>query len=145
MFRWQKIWSVKILVTDPKFSHFLPTKFWKSSHFLPTKIWILIKFYLSFGNAFHCKTRTYSGNITITAEVKKQLRDGVSPADIKISLRLTRINELHAKRIHDHMRKRLEVITNGFEAAGINEACVNVCIYVTRVQNPFCSEECVEA
>ena len=41
-----------------------------------------------------------SDNITITAEVEKQHRDGVSRADVKISLRLARIRELHAKWIH---------------------------------------------
>ena len=55
-------------------------------------------------------------DITITAEVEKQLRDGVSPAEVKISLRLTCVKDL---------RKRPEIITNGFEAAVINEACVN--------------------
>ena len=58
-------------------------------------------------------------NITITAEFEKQLCDGVSPADVKISLRLTGITELHAKWIHElyeHMRKRPEIITIGFEA-----------------------------
>ena len=43
---------------------------------------------------FIAKTRTHSDNITIIAEVEKQLRDGVRPADVKICLRLTRIKEL---------------------------------------------------
>ena len=74
--------------------------------------------------------------ITITAKVEKHLRDGVSPADVKISLRLTQIKEQHAKWIHEHMRKRLRIITNWSEAAAINEACVNARTYVTRVENP---------
>ena len=43
------------------------------------------------------------------------------------------------------MRNRPEMITNGFEAAGINEAFVNARKYVTRVENPFRSEEYVVA
>ena len=43
------------------------------------------------------------------------------------------------------MRKRLEIITNGFEAASINEACVNARAYMTRVKNPFRSDEYVVA
>ena len=43
------------------------------------------------------------------------------------------------------MRKRPEIITNKFEAAGINEACVNTHIYVIRVKNPFRSKEYVVA
>ena len=59
---------------------------------------------------------------------------------------MTHIKELYAKWIHElreHMRKRPEIITDAFEAAGIDEACVNACIYVTRVQNPFRSDEYV--
>ena len=43
------------------------------------------------------------------------------------------------------MRKRPEVIKYGFEAAGINEACVNARAFVTRVYNPLRSEEYVLA
>ena len=43
------------------------------------------------------------------------------------------------------MRERPEIITNGFEAAGINEAFVNARAYVTRVDNPFRSDEYVVA
>ena len=83
---------------------------------------------MSFENAFNCKTRTYSDNITITADVEKQLQDGVSPANVKTSLGLTRIKELHAQWLHElyeHTKKRPGIITDGFEAACINEACVN--------------------
>ena len=34
---------------------------------------------------------------------------------------------------------------NGFESAGINEACINARTYVTRVENPFRSDEYVVA
>ena len=87
-------------------------------------------------------------NTWYATEVEKQLRDGVSPADVKISLRLTRIKELHAKwiyELYEHMKERPEIITNGFEAAGINEAFVNARAYVTRVDNPFRSDEYVVA
>ena len=106
------------------------------------------KSYFSFGNAFHCKTHTNSDNITITAEVEKQLRDRLSPADVKISLRLTRIKELHAKWIHElyeHMRKRPEIMTKEFEAASINNSCVNARVCVTGINNLFRSEEYVVA
>ena len=66
--------------------------------------------------------RYISDNITITAEIEKQLRDGVSRADVKITLRLTHIKELNRKSIHElyeHMRKIPEVIT---KAAGFNKA-----------------------
>ena len=85
-------------------------------------------------------------NTWYAAEVETQLRDGVSPADVKISMKLTRIKELHAKWIHelyDHMRKSPDIITNGFSAAGIHEACLNARTYVTRVDNPFRSNEYV--
>ena len=36
-----------------------------------------------------------------------------------------------------------ETITNGFEAVGINKACLNVRTYVTRVENPFPSDDYV--
>ena len=71
-----------------------------------------------------------SDNITIPTEVKKQL----------CALRLTRIKKLHTKWIHElyqHIRKKPEIITNGFEAAGIKEACLNARTYATRVENPF--------
>ena len=67
---------------------------------------------------FIAKTRTYSDDITITAEIEKQLRDGVSRADVKITLRLTHIKELNRKSIHElyeHMRKIPEVITKGLK------------------------------
>ena len=35
------------------------------------------------------KTHTHSNNITTTAEVEKQLRDGVNPVEVKLFLRLT--------------------------------------------------------
>ena len=76
----------------------------------------------------------------ITAEVEKQLRDESSPPEVKISRRLTRIKKLHAKwinKLYEHMMKRPEIITNNFEAAGINEVCVNARTYMTRVKNPF--------
>ena len=40
---------------------------------------------------FIAKSRTGGDNTTITTEVERQLRDGVSHADVKISLRLTRM------------------------------------------------------
>ena len=43
------------------------------------------------------------------------------------------------------MRKRPEIVTSWFEAAGINEACVNARAYVTRAENPFHSDEYVVA
>ena len=39
-----------------------------------------------------------------------------------------------------HTSKRPEMITNEFEAAGINEAFVNARTYVTRFENSFSSE-----
>ena len=78
---------------------------------------------MSCGNPSLEKTRTQSDNITINAEVEKQLRDGVSPTDIKLSLGLTRIKELNVKWIHElyeHIRKKPEITANGFEAASIN-------------------------
>ena len=41
------------------------------------------------------------------------------------------------------MRKSQEIMTNGFDAAGINQACVYARAYVTRVENSFRSDEYV--
>ena len=40
---------------------------------------------------FIAKTRSYSDDITIIVKIEEQPPDGVNPADVKISLRLTRI------------------------------------------------------
>ena len=47
--------------------------------------------------------------------------------------------------LYEHMRKRPEIITKRFGAVAINKACVNTRAYVTRVNNPFRSEEYVVA
>ena len=77
-------------------------------------------------------------------EVSKQLRRNINPADVKVSLKLTHINVLHARWINDlhhQLIGRKDIIINGFSKAGITEAYRNVQEIVTRIENPFHSGE----
>ena len=77
-------------------------------------------------------------------EVSKQLRRNINPADVKLSLKLTHIKVLHARWINDlyhHLIGRKDIIINGFSKAGITEADRNAQEIVTRIENPFHSDE----
>ena len=72
--------------------------------------------------------------------VSKQLSNGIMPGDVKVSLKLSDLKPLHAKRIVDtynHLRKQNNSILKGFDAAGKTGAIKFANDIFTRIENPF--------
>ena len=68
-------------------------------------------------------------NTQYTEEVIKQLNEDKDPADVEISLNLTKVKPLHAKQIFEmqkYLQGRNYLIINGFKVAGITEAAEKV-------------------
>ena len=72
--------------------------------------------------------------------VSKQLSNGVSPGDVKVSLKLSDLKPLHARWIvetYNHLKLQNDSIIKGFDAAGITEAIKSANSVFARVENPF--------
>ena len=72
--------------------------------------------------------------------VSKQLMNGKAPGDVKISLKLSDLNPLHAKWIvemYGYLKQQKESVVKGFEKAGILEAVKMAQEVYARCQNPF--------
>ena len=57
--------------------------------------------------------------------VSEQLKRGVAPGDVKVSMKLSDLKPLHARWIvemFDYLKQQNESIVNGFDKAGITEA-----------------------
>ena len=79
-------------------------------------------------------------NTWFSEEVAKQLRKGKSPADVKVSLKLLDIKDLHAGWIEEtyrYLKDHPEFILKGFDLAGISEAYDQAHSIVQKVDNPF--------
>lgn len=73
-------------------------------------------------------------------QVTKQIRNGIPPADIQVSLNLGELKVMHARWIsslYHYLCDRKEIILNGYEAAGITEAVESATAILQRVENPF--------
>ncbi len=74
-----------------------------------------------------------------SGEVTKQLLRGVGPADVKVSLGLTKVNPLHViwiTEVYKSLVGKKESIVNGFRSAGIQEAVFAPDNY-SKNPNPF--------
>ena len=73
-------------------------------------------------------------------QVARQLKNGCEPADIKISSELSDLKHLHASwivNLYNYMQKESDIITKGFDEAGVSEAIVEAQSVYERVENPF--------
>ena len=73
-------------------------------------------------------------------EVASQLKQEISPADIKISAKLSVLKPLHAAwivNLYEHLSSNQEMIISGFDRAGISEAVVKASEVVEKIENPF--------
>ena len=72
--------------------------------------------------------------------VGEQLRRGVAPSDVKVSMKLSDLKPLHAHwivEIFDYLKQQNESIVNGFDKAGITEAVKSANKVFSRIENPF--------
>ena len=72
--------------------------------------------------------------------VSEQLRRGVAPGDVKVSMKLSDLKPLHARWIvemFDYLKQQNESIVNGFDKAGITEAVKSANEVISRIENPF--------
>ena len=72
--------------------------------------------------------------------VSEQLRRGVAPGDVKVSMKLSNLKPLHARWIvemFDYLKQQNESIVNGFDKAGITEAVKSANEVFSRIENPF--------
>ena len=79
-------------------------------------------------------------NTWMTNEISKQIKRGIAPPDVKVSLNLSVIKPLHAKWIvdlHHYLKTEKAMILYGFRAAGISEAIENAKSITEKVENPF--------
>ena len=73
-------------------------------------------------------------------QISKQLKKGIAPPDVKVSLLLSVIKPLYAKWIvdlYDHVKADKEMIVKRFRAAGISETIENAQDITEKVGNPF--------
>ena len=76
----------------------------------------------------------------MTNEISKQIKRGIAPPDVKVSLNLSVIKPLHAKWIvdlHHYLKAEKAMILSEFRAAGISEAIENAKCITEKVENPF--------
>ena len=79
-------------------------------------------------------------NTWMTNEISKQIKRGIAPPDVKVSLNLSVIKPLHAKWIvdlHHYLKAEKAMILSGFRAAGISESIENAKSITEKVENPF--------
>ena len=79
-------------------------------------------------------------NARYADRVSKQLSNGVAPGYIKVSLKLSDLEPLHARWIvetHNHLKHQNDSIIKAFDAAGISEAITCANDVFTRVENLF--------
>ena len=79
-------------------------------------------------------------NTWMTNEISKQIKRGIAPPDVKVSLNHSVIKLLHAKWIvdlHHYLKAEKAMILSGFRAAGISEAIENAKSITEKVENPF--------
>ena len=79
-------------------------------------------------------------NTWMTNEISKQIKRGIAPPDVKVSLNLSVIKPLHAKWIvdlHHYLKAEEAMILSRFRAAGISEAIENAKSITEKVENPF--------
>ena len=72
--------------------------------------------------------------------VRRQLTNGKSPGDVEVSLKLSDLTLLHAKRVvemYEYLKQQKESVIKGFEKAGIMEAVKSAQDVYTRRENPF--------
>ena len=72
--------------------------------------------------------------------VSKQLSNGFAPGNVKASLKLSDLKNLHARWIaetYDHLKNQNDSIIKGFDAAGISKTVTCANDVFTRVENPF--------
>ena len=73
-------------------------------------------------------------------QVAIQLKHGIDPADVKISLKLSDLKPLHASwivELYHHLSNEAEMIINGFDSAGITEVVNDANFVLEIVENPF--------
>ena len=71
---------------------------------------------------------------------KPSIKNGKSPGDVKISLKLSDLKTLHPKwvfEMYDYLKQLKEPIMKGFVKAGIIEAVKSTQEIYTRSENPF--------
>ena len=69
-----------------------------------------------------------------------QLNQGACPTDVKISSKLSDLKLLHASwivKLYECLKEQPEMITQGFESAGITGAVKNAQHIYEKVENPF--------
>ena len=79
-------------------------------------------------------------NAWYSDQVARQVADGKTPADVKVSMTLTDIKPLRAQWIVDvynYLREKRDLIVNGFVAAGISEAVESAQSVMSRIENPL--------
>ena len=72
--------------------------------------------------------------------MRKQLSIGITPRDVKVTLKFSNLKPLHAKWVVDtynHPRKQNDSIIKGFDAVGIAESIEYANDVFKRVENPF--------
>ena len=72
--------------------------------------------------------------------VSQQLRRGVAPGDVKVSIKLSDLKPLHEHWIvemFDYLKQQNESIANGFDKTGITEAVKLAKEVFARIENPF--------
>ena len=73
-------------------------------------------------------------------QVTSQLLNGRDPTQVKVSTRLRDIKPMHARWIVDlynYLQSEREIITHGFDSAGITEAATRANDVMMKVENPF--------
>ena len=73
-------------------------------------------------------------------EVSGQLKEGIDPADIKITSKLPNLKPLHSPWIVDlykYLSGNQEIIVNDFDKAGISEAVTKASMILDKVENPL--------
>ena len=72
--------------------------------------------------------------------VSEQLKRGVAPGDVKVSVKLSDLKPLHARwfvEMFDYLKQQNESIVNGFDKAGITEAVKLANEVFSKIENPF--------
>ena len=72
--------------------------------------------------------------------VSEQLKTGVAPGDVKLSMKISDLKPLHAHWMVDmytYLKQQKESILNGFDKAGITEAVKSANEVFARIENPF--------
>ena len=76
--------------------------------------------------------------------VTEQLRRGVAPGDVKVSMKLSDLKPLHARWIvemFDYLKQQNESIVNGLDKAGNTEAVKSASKIFSRIEKPFTQKQ----